>query len=850
MDNIREVYPKGLCAGCGTCASVCPTSAIEIIKDERKGMYAPQLDEELCNQCGLCSEVCPGVSVDFDELNLKIFGKEPEDVWLGNYIGLYVGHASDDEIRLKSSSGGLVTALLIFALEQGIIDGAIVTRMRQDKPLEPEVILARSREEVISARKSKYCPVPANIRLKDIINEEGKFAIVGLPCHVHGVRKYELLSKELQNKLVLHLGLMCSNNATFLGTEYFLKKHGIKKGDVERLEYRGDGWLQDYNMIVYLRDGSKMVIPRKGVLFGSSYHRDFAVPRCLLCCDHNCEFADISFGDPRLPDLMGDKLGKSLIVTRTPFGEEILQKALSKGAIELTERISVQRFFQGQNIRFKRRFTARLSLLKALGKPVPHYNTARLSQKSNLMDYVDSLYYLSSYITYRRYLWSLVYPGALTRAYFMRAIAKLLAIMREPPQLQGQNQRKATRILLIGASLTKNLGGPSLFVSARKILQAHIPDAEFTLWSPTAKRDSARAKEYGVKVIGTVRHEFRSAVARCVLWAVLRKLRLDMSSLLTSNKLLREYLSADVIIDIVGISFTDFFPGWMGNIVSGIRLWMGKLLGKPVVKFTQDMGPFHMKSTRYPAKFFLSRLDLIVARSATTENYLKEIGITRNVHVRPDSAFVLDPAPSERVNDILCQEGLSQKPLIGVTPSIQIDRRLCGGNTEAQNQYTIMMAQIADHLIETLKATVVFIPNETHGGYDDNYVINKIYTGVRNKGSVRMITSDYTAEELKGLIGACDMLIGSRYHSLIAATSMYVPTMVIGWGHKYKEVMKTVGLTDFECDFSTITYQQLQAKVTRLWHDRDKIRAELALRMPLLKEAVMSGGRLVKDILG
>lgn len=443
MDNIKEVYSKGLCAGCGTCASVCPTSAIEIIKDKRKGTYAPQLDDERCNQCGLCLEVCPGLSVDFNELNLKIFGREPEEPWLGNYISLYVGHASDDEVRRRSSSGGLVTALLLFALEEGIIRCAIVTRMSQHKPLEPEVILARTREEIISAHGSKYCPVTTNVRLKDIMNEKGKFALVGLPCHIHGARKYELLNEELQSKLLLRLGLMCSNNASFLGTEYFLQKHGIREDDIERLEYRGEGWLQNYNIVVHLKGGSEKVIPRSGILFGSSFHHDFAVPRCLLCCDHTCELADISFGDPRLPDLMGDKLGKSLIVSRTPLGEEILQKALSKGAIELTERPSVERFCQGQNIFLKRGFTARLTLLRTVGRPVPRYNTAKLKQPNKLSYYLDFLLFcLPSYISHRRYLWPLIYPNAVIRAYLRGGVIKLVSIMRKllKPGKGGQRQ--------------------------------------------------------------------------------------------------------------------------------------------------------------------------------------------------------------------------------------------------------------------------------------------------------------------------------------------------------------------------------------------------------------------------
>jgi len=103
MDNIGEVYSDGLCTGCGTCASVCSTSAIEMLKDECKGIYVPNISDDDCNQCGLCLKVCPGHSVDFEEVNLNVFGKQPEDIWLGNYIGLYIGHAANHEIRYNSS---------------------------------------------------------------------------------------------------------------------------------------------------------------------------------------------------------------------------------------------------------------------------------------------------------------------------------------------------------------------------------------------------------------------------------------------------------------------------------------------------------------------------------------------------------------------------------------------------------------------------------------------------------------------------------------------------------------------------------------------------------------------------
>jgi coenzyme F420 hydrogenase subunit beta len=193
---------------------------IKLTINEKKGIYVPKLDEEKCNNCGLCYKVCPGHSVDFKNLNLEVFGKESEDILIGNYLNCYIGHATDYDIRYNSASGGLITQLLIFALEEGIIDGALVTRMKKDNPLEPEPFIARTKGEIIEASKSKYCPVPANIALKEILaSKEGeKFAVVGLSCHIQGIRKAEQINKKLKERIVLHLVLFCNHGVNFIGT--------------------------------------------------------------------------------------------------------------------------------------------------------------------------------------------------------------------------------------------------------------------------------------------------------------------------------------------------------------------------------------------------------------------------------------------------------------------------------------------------------------------------------------------------------------------------------------------------------------------------------------------------------
>jgi coenzyme F420 hydrogenase subunit beta len=411
--TIGEIVKGNLCTGCGTCIALCPNEAIGLIINENKGIYIPKLNDEKCNSCGICYEVCPGHSVDFKELNLEIFGKEPDDVLIGNYTNCYIGHANNHEIRYNSAAGGLVTQLLIFALDEGIIDGALVTRMKKSNPLEPEPFIARTREEIIESSKSKYCPVPANLALKEILKEEGKFAVVGLPCHIQGIRKAEMVNNKLKEKIVMHLGILCSFNRNFLGTEYLLKKFNIKKEDVAKLDYRGEGWMG--GMSITLKNGNKKFSP---YLVYSGMQRSYFVPiRCTLCSDQSCELADISFGDIWLPEFFrDDKIGTSVIISRNKIGEQILQNAVLKRKIELIN-IDRNKVVESQkySLFFKKiSLNARIFLFKIFGKSTPFYNQELSKQKFSAYAYLHGiLIYLQIYISSKRYLWGVLGAFAL-----------------------------------------------------------------------------------------------------------------------------------------------------------------------------------------------------------------------------------------------------------------------------------------------------------------------------------------------------------------------------------------------------------------------------------------------------
>jgi len=389
MDSleISSIASDDLCAGCGTCAGVCPNEAIKMHLCRDKGIFIPKVNKDLCNQCGICYKVCPGHEVDFNNLNQEIFGKLPEDPFIGNYKNFYVGYSLNDNIRFNSASGGLVTQFLIFALEEGIIDGALVTRMDKNNPLMPEPIIARTKEEIIEASGSKYCPVPINIILRKILEapDNEKFAVVGLPCHIHGIRKAESIYKQLKEKIKFHIGIICNHTPTFHATKFILKINNLKEKDIIELNYRGCGWPGMMEITNIKKE--KILIPHFAVEYWGSIFNSFFFPsRCTVCTDKSCKLTDITFADAWTPEFIKkDKKGTSLLVIR----KEIELNAKLKNKINLNL-VSKDIIMKSQNLdEVKKKVLANIEIKNALGKKTPIYCEEKT--EIGLKDYYSAL---------------------------------------------------------------------------------------------------------------------------------------------------------------------------------------------------------------------------------------------------------------------------------------------------------------------------------------------------------------------------------------------------------------------------------------------------------------------------
>ncbi|SIQ34411.1 Coenzyme F420 hydrogenase/dehydrogenase, beta subunit C-terminal domain [Halanaerobium kushneri] len=379
MKNVGELNLDYLCLGCGSCEVACPVAAVEI--KLKNNVYLPEVDNIKCIECDKCLNVCPGTSISLEGYADTLFAADNsgnKDEVLGRYLSNYLAYAADQKLRYEAASGGLATSILIYLLEEGIIEGAVVTKMSEEDKRKSKTFIAQSAEEIKAAKNSKYCSTHPLSALKELRNFESdaKFAFVGLPCHIQGLRKLQQQEKWLRKKIIFSIGLLCTHSVDYSGTEVILDKLASGSKNIKKLEYRGSGWPGKAS-IEYEDHSSSIPLYDYWSPYFASYF--FTPYRCLSCSDLVGELADISLGDAWLKEIEAeDDLGTSIIISRTKFAEKIIREMKVNGIIA-AEKISKDKIKESQKkiiMRKKHTIAYRLSLFKIFSKEVPDYGKA------------------------------------------------------------------------------------------------------------------------------------------------------------------------------------------------------------------------------------------------------------------------------------------------------------------------------------------------------------------------------------------------------------------------------------------------------------------------------------------
>ena len=410
------------------------------------------------------------------------------------------------------------------------------------------------------------------------------------------------------------------------------------------------------------------------------------------------------------------------------------------------------------------------------------------------------------------------------------------------------------KVLITGMFSSLNKGDEARVRSSVEMIRAIVPEARFDFLTAHPTRDANIYKTTGIDVVPRYRNAHSSLgksieLLLMLVGAVLWRTSGGRISVLRS----RQFCQYKVFMDLSGETLSDYFR--LGDFLVCLHpILLGILLKCRTVLFAQSIGPFDGVFSKSIARFVLNRVTLITLRDNGSIVYLERCGIHRpHIFHTSDPAFTFQPVPHARSIEITKALGIHihpDRPLIGICASRGGFRRGLSGNVRLAEKYQALaksVAQVVDRLIDQLNATVIFVPHVIAPGEDDRTVFEDIRQHTRHTTAFKLIPGECTSQEMKAVIGLCDLFIGSRLHANIAALSSLVPVVAIAYSHKMPGIMESLGLAEYVCDVETIAPEILMDRVMEVWIKRDTIRQQLEPRLREIHEQSLDNARLLKQ---
>ncbi len=402
-------------------------------------------------------------------------------------------------------------------------------------------------------------------------------------------------------------------------------------------------------------------------------------------------------------------------------------------------------------------------------------------------------------------------------------------------------------VAIIGGTIWGNRGAEAMLVTTTAKVRQINPETKIYLFSYLPEQDRQLLQDPTITILDSrpgalVFGHFPFALLAWLFRLV--GITLPDAVLTPSVRALRR---CDALLDVSGISFADgrekFLPFNM------LVIWPAMLLKVPVIKLAQAVGTFKNPFTRFSAKLFLGACHQVYARGKYTAEYLQ------NLHLKPekwslsaDIAFLYQPeytlstenpdkvrALAARLEAIRAEGHI----VIGLSPSSLVHAKSIKNDRDYVGQFLKLIRNLDPDY------HYVVLPNATREGTEtgrnnDLYVIDLIAQRSKRElpktaqSRLHFVDFDLNTDGSRQLIKACDLLVTSRFHGMISSLSLCVPVMVIGWSHKYAEVLAEFDMEKYAIDFNDPELD-MQAMVNELKNHKEAVRQQLAVSLEKIR---------------
>ena len=403
------------------------------------------------------------------------------------------------------------------------------------------------------------------------------------------------------------------------------------------------------------------------------------------------------------------------------------------------------------------------------------------------------------------------------------------------------------RLLLAGNGPYANRGCEALVRCTVRLIREVYPQAEFVVASDGGPADQVDEQEPGVThhLLQAYPHE-RGWTAGRVLRGLARRRRRQWD-IPTSWPLVRRCArEVDAVLlvggDLYGLSHgKDQLLNYLGMGEEALRT------GAPYVVWGASLGPFPKEGRlgRF-VREHLRRCTLILCREEDSRRLLEEMGITRNVRLVADPAFLLEQgAPSVELPADLSDCVGVNLAAVGAD-MIGLDQR----------QWVSLSAECVLELSRELKTRVVLIPHESmwpdgRPTQDEGAFLSQVCAVARDRGGDCVaLPSSMRSWELKWVIGQLRAFAGLKTHSTIAGFSSCVPTLCIAYSPKAWGLSRSMLGTDRHVlPLEALSPGNFAGSMERLIAEGPAIRRQLAGRLPEMQSRARLAAHYLKETL-
>lgn len=230
----------------------------------------------------------------------------------------------------------------------------------------------------------------------------------------------------------------------------------------------------------------------------------------------------------------------------------------------------------------------------------------------------------------------------------------------------------------------------------------------------------------------------------------------------------------DVVLDAAGFSYSDQW-GIKNSKELALSTKRWKKKGTKIILLPQAFGPFKIPEIQFWIKRWVENADLIFARESDSYQHVTSlVGEQDKIKLYPDFTNLISGKLPEKYD--------ARDKRVAIIPNYRMVDKTSKQESEA---YLPMMIRCTKYLVEQNAKPFLLV----HEGTNDKMLAEKISDAV---GGIPIV-KESDPLHIKGILGACDATIGSRFHGLVSALSQGVPSLATGWSHKYIRLVEDYG---------------------------------------------------------